>query len=406
MKNKEPKLDDLIGLSEHIQYLKNEIDYVAKKITKLDMAVLITGPSGTGKELIANAIAERNKLKIVPVNCGAIASELFESEMFGHKKGSFTNALYDKKGFVEEAKNGILFLDEIGDLPLHHQAKFLRFLQDKKFQRVGENIPRFINNITIIAATNKDLTIEINEGRFRKDLFYRLNHHIIQTIPLKERRIDIICLVNHFVHKTGVTIDPKVKFLFYSYDFPGNVRELESLIYSSDNFEYVRTALRRIIASSIGIDIEFILQFKSLHDFDGKIKMEYIMALNERESKGKSIGEDNERDMLSSLDKLRRNKEVNEFIRASFFAGENDCSKMVEAYEIMTLKLCPGLTNEAIQRILPLRDNKVYPKIFKETFGFDLSQKDDTFNYTEPEKLYPSFSNYWSCILSKGQPSP
>lgn len=109
---------------------------------------------------------------------------------------------------------------------------------------------------------------------------------------------------------------------------------------------------------------------------------------------------------LSWRENLLRNTEANEFFRATFFVEENDCSKIVEAYEIMTLKLCPGLTDEAIQRILPLRDNKVYPEIFKETFGFDFSQKDCTFNYTEPEKLYPGFLNYWSCILHKGPPNP
>jgi transcriptional regulator with AAA-type ATPase domain len=393
MNKSEQKLVDLIGASEHIQYLKNEIDYVAKRITKLDMAVLITGPSGTGKELIAKAIAERSKLKIVPVNCGAIASELFESEMFGHKKGSFTNALSDKKGLVEEAENGILFLDEIGDLDLNHQAKFLRFLQDKKLLRVGETIQKSLKNITIIAATNKDLGKEIKEGRFREDLFYRLQHHNIQTIPIKGRHVDIICLVNHFVHKNGVKINLKVKFLLYSYDFPGNVRELETLIYSSDDFEYVRAALRKNVTSIIGIDAEVISRFKSLKEFDRKIKPNDMIDMtnewrrNRRDKEGLSE--------LSWREILHRNPDANEFLRATFFAEENDCSEVVRAYEIMTLRLCPGLPKDGISQILHIGNEKVYDKYFKETFGLDFSKEGGINSYSEPIKIYPHFTSYW-----------
>jgi len=338
MKKRERKVDDLIGASEHIQYLKSEIDYVASKIIKLDMAVLITGPSGTGKELIAKAIAERSKLKIVPINCGAIPPELFEPELFGHEKGAFTGATTNKKGLVEEAENGILFLDEIGDLALNHQAKFLRFLQDKTFYRVGENKPRSVQNVKIIAATNKNLMAEINGEKFREDLFYRLNHRVIQTIPLKERRVDIICLVNHFVHETKVKIDPRVKLLFYSYDFPGNVRELESLIYSSDDFKYVKEALLKVVASNIGIDVEVISRFKSLNEFDNAISMQDMLDIT-HEWRRKNRGDKE----LAWRENLLNNTEANEFLRATFYAEENDCSKIVEAYEIMTLRLYQGL---------------------------------------------------------------
>jgi sigma-54 dependent transcriptional regulator, acetoin dehydrogenase operon transcriptional activator AcoR len=227
----------LIGASEHINYLRREIEYVAKKIKTLDMAVLISGPSGTGKELIAKAIAEQSGLKLVTINCGAIPRELFESELFGYVPGAFTGALKKgKKGFVEAAKGGILFLDEIGDLTLENQGKVLRLLQERTYYKVGSEQEEKAEDLKIMAATNRVLTKDIIEKRFREDLWYRLKHRNVQTIPFKDRRVDIICLVNHFVHETKVKIDPKVKFMLYSYDFPGNVRELESLIYSSDDF--------------------------------------------------------------------------------------------------------------------------------------------------------------------------
>jgi Sigma-54 interaction domain len=344
------RLNGLIGASEHIQFLRREIEYVAKKIKILDMNVLITGPSGTGKELIAKAIAKISKKKLIPVNCGAIPPELFEAELFGHKKGAFTGAISDKKGLVEEAENGILFLDEIGDLALHHQSKLLRFLQDKTFYRIGDTNNRSIKNIKIIAATNKDLPREINLGGFREDLFYRLNHRIIQTIELKKRRVDIVCLVNHFVHENKIKIDHKVKLLLYSYDFPGNVRELESLIYSSDDYEYVKNTLRKVVALPIGIDVEFISRFKSLTEFDNYIgdRIEDVLLGQEkfRQKYGQDISE------KTWLDDLIHNPDAHHFFRATLFAQDIDCSKIVEAYEIMTLRLCQGLSRDNIRQLL------------------------------------------------------
>ncbi len=402
MNSKKQELNwKLIGASEHINYLKREIEYVAEKIKILDMAVLISGQSGTGKELIAKAIAEQSGLKLVTINCGAIPPELFESELFGYKKGAFTGAVSGKIGLVGEAENGVLFLDEIGDLSLHHQAKFLRFLQDRTYYRIGENTPKTVKNVKIIAATNKDLGKAINEGKFREDLFYRLNHRIVQTIPLKDRRVDIICLVNHFVHKTNVKIDPKVKLLLYSYDFPGNVRELESLIYSSDDFEYIKSALRKIVAQGIGIDVEFISRFASLKEFDNKISMEDMHDITlERKSITRSEEE------LSWLEKLHRNSDEDEFFRATFFAQENDCSKIVEAYEIMTLKEFPGLSRDDIAKLLHVRPEKLSPEGFKQRFGFNMSINKDIWNYTGPVKVYPSFPNYLSCIPSPKNLTP
>lgn len=383
----------LVGASEHINFLKREIEYVAQRIKTLDMTILIIGPSGSGKELIAEEIAIKAGRELIPINCGAIPSELFESELFGYKKGAFTGAVADKMGIVEQAEKGILFLDEIADLPLHHQAKILRFLQDKTFYRVGDKMQRSVKNIKVIAASNKDLAEAVREGKFREDLFYRINHRIIQTIPLKDRRADIICLVNHFVHETKIKIESKVKLLLYSYDFPGNVRELESLIYSSDDFEYIKNALRKVVASNIGIPMQFFSKFKSLADFDNKMSMQDMYdIMYQRKPENRSEEE------LSWLEKLRENEEANEFFRATFFvekAEENNCSKMDEAYEIVTLRLCPGLSRDDIVKILHVRPGKLSSKGFKENYGFDFSIKNDVWNYTEPLKFYPSFSNYW-----------
>lgn len=390
------KSDDLIGASEHIQFLRREIEYVADKIKTLDMNVLITGDSGTGKEKIAEGIS--NLSGIVPfevINCAAIPDNLFESELFGYDAGAFTGALAKgKKGLVEKAEGGILFLDEIGDLAPMNQSKVLRFLQFRTYNKIGSLKTIKIKNMKIISATNKDLQEQIKKGNFRVDLFYRLNHRIIKTIPLKERRVDIICLVNHFVHKTKVNIDPKVNLLFYSYDFPGNVRELESLIYSSDDFEYVKATLRKVVASSIGIDVEVISQFKSLNDFDHAISMEDMLDIthewrrNKRDKEGLSE--------LAWREKLYRNPDANEFFRATFFAEENDCSKIIKAYEIMTLRLCPELSKDDFAKILHIKNEKLYGE-FKETFGFDFTPKDGDDTYSEPEKIYPGFVNYWGC---------
>jgi len=403
MNKREQKLDDLIGASEHIQYLRREIEYVGRKIKTLDMNVLITGDSGTGKEKIAEGISKLSG--IVPlevINCAAIPDGLFESELFGYVSGAFTGALAKgKQGLVEKAKGGIIFLDEIGDLAPMNQAKVLRFLQFRTYNKVGSLETENVENMKIISATNKDLQDEIKKGNFREDLFYRLNHRIIKTIPLKERRVDIICLVNHFVHETGVKIDPKVKLLFYSYDFPGNVRELESLIYSSDDFEYLKNTLRKIVASNIGIDVEVISKFKSLDDFDNAISTEDMLDMTHEWRRAKRDEEE-----LSWRESLLRNTEENEFFRATFFAEEHDCSKMVEAYEIMTLKLCKGLSRDNIRQLLHSDTKILSPNGFKKVFGFDLSIKDDIFNYSEPSKLYPDFSNYWAHILRLGHPNP
>lgn len=212
---------------------------VVKKVADYKTTVLVVGESGTGKELIAKAIhhySPRADGPFVTVNCGAIPENLIESELFGHIKGSFTGAYKDKKGLFEEATNGTIFLDEVGELPLLLQVKLLRALQEEKIRRVGD--VRTINiNVRVISATLKDLVAEVEKGTFREDLFYRLNVLPIYLPPLRERKDDIDLLIDYFVEKFGNKLDKKIDGIdadaldvLYSYNWPGNIRELENTI--------------------------------------------------------------------------------------------------------------------------------------------------------------------------------
>lgn len=210
-----------------------------KRVAELNVNVLITGESGTGKELVARAIhysGSRRDNPFVPVNCGAIPEQLMESELFGYKKGAFTGAVRDKTGLFEEANNGTIFLDEIGDLPLHLQVKLLRVIEDKMIRPLGATEPVSID-VRIIAATNKKLEEEVAAGTFREDLFYRLNVIKMTLPPLRERRIDVSPLAIHFINKYSKEmekdirgISPKALEILENYHYPGNVRELENII--------------------------------------------------------------------------------------------------------------------------------------------------------------------------------
>jgi Nif-specific regulatory protein len=216
-----------------------EIFSTIRKISPFDTTVMITGATGTGKELIARAIhynGPRKNNQMVTINCGAMSQELLESELFGHKKGSFTGAVSDKPGLFETASGGTLFLDEIGDMPLPLQVKLLRALQEGEIRRVGENMVRKVD-VRVIAATNRDLSEDIASGRFRQDLFYRLNVVPITIPPLNERQEDILPLTMHFLEKYSakmdkgeVRIDPEAMKRILINPWPGNVRELENTI--------------------------------------------------------------------------------------------------------------------------------------------------------------------------------
>lgn len=212
---------------------------VIQRLSPFNTTVMITGESGTGKELIAHAIHESSSRKgkpFVAINCGAIPETLIESELFGHKKGSFTDASRDKKGLFEEAHGGTLFLDEIGELPLHLQVKLLRSLQEHSIRRVGDehDIPI---DVRVISATLRNLEEEVVLGHFREDLFYRLNVISIHLPPLRERPEDITILIEHFLHKhakrLGIpekSVPPDVMKALLSYTWRGNARELENCL--------------------------------------------------------------------------------------------------------------------------------------------------------------------------------
>jgi two-component system response regulator PilR (NtrC family) len=225
----------IVGNSPAMRHIYKLIQQVAKTKTN----VLISGESGTGKELIAQAIhqeSDRSDQPFVVINCGGIPETLMESELFGHKKGSFTGATQDKKGLFEIAHRGTIFLDEIGEISLPIQVKLLRAVQEKVFKPVGGNDDITVD-MRIISATNKNLEKEVIAGAFREDLFYRLNVIEIKVPPLRERKADLRPLAQHFLEKYSSEMEKEIsKFSSYAldmlnkYDFPGNIRELENLL--------------------------------------------------------------------------------------------------------------------------------------------------------------------------------
>ena len=228
-------IDDVLAESEAMRGILDTV----RKVASYKTTVLISGESGTGKELIARAIhtsGERVSKPFVAVNCGAIPENLLESELFGYAKGAFTDASHDKAGLFEEAQGGTLFLDEIGELPLALQVKLLRVLQEEEIRRVGENRSRKVD-VRIVAATLRDLEKDVEDGRFRRDLYYRLNVLPLKIPPLRERPEDILLLADHFIAHyaerldRGVTgLTPDAKAALRQYEWPGNVRELENVV--------------------------------------------------------------------------------------------------------------------------------------------------------------------------------
>lgn len=229
------RLSNIVGQSGKMR----EISYLIEKVAPTDATVLIIGESGTGKELVSEAICNnslRKEQPFIKLNCAAIPAGLLESELFGHEKGAFTGAINKKVGKFELAHQGTIFLDEIGDMPLEAQAKVLRVIQEKIFERVGGSQPTSVD-VRIIAATNKVLAQEVKKGLFREDLFYRLNVFPIVIPPLRERVEDIPILAEHFINKITKKNGSRVKGIteealnyLKKYNWPGNVRELENTI--------------------------------------------------------------------------------------------------------------------------------------------------------------------------------
>ena len=227
--------DGIIGQSTTLA----EVFKVLGKVAPTDSTVLVTGESGTGKELLVRALhanSRRSDKPFVPINCGAIPKELLESELFGHEKGAFTHAIRSRPGRFELADGGTIFLDEIGEMELNLQVKILRVLQEKEIERVGGTGVKKVD-VRIIAATNRDLEAEVQAGRFREDLYYRLNVIPLHLPPLRERGGDVLLLARHFLNmfctkksRPPLTLAPDTRRILSAYNWPGNVRELENFM--------------------------------------------------------------------------------------------------------------------------------------------------------------------------------
>ena len=267
--------DPILGISPPIEQMRKQI----AKLARSEAPLYISGESGSGKELVARRIHElspRADQAFVPVNCGAIPSELMESEFFGHRKGSFTGAVADKPGLFQAAAGGTLFLDEVADLPLGMQVKLLRAIQEKAVRPLGSQHEESVN-VRLLCATHKDLAQEVAEGRFRQDLFYRLNVIELRVPPLRERREDLPLLVRHMLQQLArragtevPVVQPECMDRLGSYRFPGNVRELENILERAftlcDN-NIIRADDIQLSPAPVAGDETDLTQIDSLEDF-------------------------------------------------------------------------------------------------------------------------------------------
>jgi two-component system NtrC family response regulator len=261
-----------------------EIFSMIRKVAATDAPVLIEGDSGTGKEIIARAIhrAANGTGTFVAINCGAIPDNLLESELFGHEKGAFTGADAQKKGRIEYAADGTVFLDEIGELPLALQVKILRFLQEYEIERVGGRAPIRVN-VRVIAATNRDLEKEVKSGRFREDLYYRLGVVTIKVPPLKDRGDDVVLLADHMLKKASAQYDRPVAGFsadalasIRSYGWPGNVRELENKIRRA----VIMSEKRHLTPSDLNLpDARMDSSPETLKDLRSQVEREHIRKI-------------------------------------------------------------------------------------------------------------------------------
>ena len=278
--NLSPDFQEIIGTSLEMQDVKNKI----KQVAALDVTVLIEGETGTGKELIARAIhnlSQRKEGPFIKVNCAALPAQLIESELFGHEKGSFTGAIERRIGKFELADGGTIFLDEIGELPLEVQAKFLRVLQEHEFERIGgQNTHK--TNIRVLAATNRSLKDEVEKGNFRKDLFFRLNVFPILSPPLAMRREDIPLFIKFFVERYSRKLGKPIMSIkihdmeaLMQYNWPGNVRELENVIERAIIISHgMNLDISRILLTNSGSELSEQQNLKTLIE----VEREHIIA--------------------------------------------------------------------------------------------------------------------------------
>ncbi len=257
---------DIIGKNNKL----SKIFEILPDISETDVTILITGESGTGKELLVNAIhnlSTRKSKPLIKINCATLPGNLFESELFGYKKGAFTDAKMDKPGRVESAEGGTLFLDEIGDLPLYSQPKLLRLIQEKEFDRLGDTVTRKAD-IRLITATNQKLNTLISEKKFREDLYYRISVIHFHLPPLRERVEDLPNLINHFISKFNgkynkniIEADNDAMEILLNYNYPGNIRELENII------EHSAILCKNYLITKINLPI-YLLKDTAVENFD------------------------------------------------------------------------------------------------------------------------------------------
>jgi len=283
---------DLVGQSPALENVIRQIDLVAPT----EATVLILGESGTGKELVAREIhkrSHRQERPLIRVNCASIPKELYESEFFGHVKGAFTGAVKDRAGRFEAADGGTLFLDEVGEIPLDLQSKFLRVLQEQQYERVGDEYTRKVN-VRVMAATNRDLKREVELGRFRQDLYYRLNVFPLEVSPLRDRKEDIPLLTEHFLtigakkfHRLRPRLTKKDVSLLQGYDWPGNIRELQNILEralitanSGELYFELPSKSKKRLSVSVGEDLES-PDILSEEEMQEVIRQNTLMALKQ-----------------------------------------------------------------------------------------------------------------------------
>ena len=311
-------LEGIISQSKNMEEAVN----TAARVASSKATVLILGESGTGKELIAKAIhysSNRNDKPFITVNVASLSDNLIESELFGHEKGSFTGAATSRAGRFEDANNGTLFIDEVGDIPLQTQVKLLRTIQFGEVQRIGSNSTITVN-VRIVAATNRNLDVMIKEGAFREDLYYRLNVITINIPPLRERKEDIPLLANYFLQKYSVINEKEIKGItnaaidkLMKFNYPGNIRELENIIERAvllSRYEYIDAA--DLPTALLQITENKLLDPKNLEmDYESKVKAFEIEMVNEalkrtngNQSAASRILQISERHLRSRLERL------------------------------------------------------------------------------------------------------